>query len=59
MKQKYQGIELDNKTKEQLNAKMVMNLFEILYIQNKITKKEYDSLILNVCRTFNIEKQKC
>lgn len=59
MNTKYQGIELDKKTKEELNIKMVMNLFEILYIQNQITKKEYDSLMLSICRTFNIDKQKC
>ncbi len=47
---------LDDKQKEELNARMVIALFKTLYNQNKITNKEYDSLVINVCRTFNIEK---
>jgi len=43
--------ELDEQSKEQLNLTMVKILFKILYQQNKISKKEFDSLIRNANRT--------
>ena len=43
--------ELDEQSKEQLNLTMVKILFKILYQQNKISKKEFDSLIKNANRT--------
>lgn len=43
--------ELDEKLKEQVNLTMVKILFKILYQQNKISKKEFDSLIRNANRT--------
>ena len=43
--------ELDEKLKEQVNLTMVKILFKILYQQNKISKKEFDSLIKNANRT--------
>lgn len=51
--------ELDDKTKEELNARIVIALFKIMYNQNKISKKEYDSLVLKTRRTFNIKKDLC
>lgn len=54
MDKKNKVFNFDDKTNEELNARIVIALFEILYKQNKITKKEYDSLVLDVCRTFNI-----
>lgn len=54
MNKKSKVFNFDDKTNEELNARIVIALFEILYKQNKITKKEYDSLVLDVCRTFNI-----
>lgn len=53
------NFELDDKTKEELNARIVIALFKIMYNQNKISKKEYDSLVLKTCRTFNIKKDLC
>lgn len=44
-------LELDEQSKEQLNLTMVKILFKILYQQNKISKKEFDSLIRNANRT--------
>lgn len=52
-------LELDDKTKEELNVRVVIALFKIMYNQNKISKKEYDSLVLKACRTFNIKKDLC
>lgn len=43
--------EMDEQSKEQLNLTMVKILFKILYQQNKISKKEFDSLIKNANRT--------
>ena len=48
--------EFDDTKKDELNARMVIALFQILYDQKKITEKEYDSLVLKVCRTFNLNK---
>ena len=56
---KYGKLELDDKTKEELNARIVITLFKIMYNQNKISKKEYDYLVLKACRTFNIKKDLC
>lgn len=56
MNTKYQNVELNEKEVEKLNVKMVLRLFKILYNQNQITKKEYESLVTNVHRTFNFEK---
>ena len=47
--------ELDEKLKEQVNLTMVKILFKILYQQNKISKKEFDSLIRNANRTSKLK----
>jgi hypothetical protein len=47
-------IEIDEKYKEVLNIKMVMALFNAIYKENKISKQEYERLIKNLNRTFNI-----
>lgn len=49
-----QKIEIDEKYKEVLNIKMVMALFNAIYKENKISKQEYERLIKNLNRTFNI-----
>ena len=56
---KDEKFELDDKTKEELNARIVIALFKIISNQNKISKKEYNSLVLKTCRTFNIKKDLC
>ena len=38
---------------EIINYKIVIALFDSMYKENNITKKEYDSLISLVKRTFN------
>ena len=48
------GFVLDNKIKEELNARLLLAIFKILYEKNQISKKEYKLLISSVCRTFNI-----
>ena len=47
--------ELEEKTKDELNLTMVKMIFKILYRKNKITKKEFDSLIKNADRTSKLE----
>lgn len=47
--------ELEEKTKEELNLTMVKMLFKILYKTNKISKKEFESLIRNADRTPKLE----
>lgn len=54
MKRKNKVFDVDDRTKEILNARLVIALFERLYNQNQITKKEFDSLVSNVYRTFNL-----
>ena len=49
-------LNLDENTKNELNIKMVIALFETIYRQNIITKKQYDKLIANVYRTYNLSK---
>ena len=43
--------ELNEQVQEQINLTMVKMLFKILYQTNKITKKEFESLINNADRT--------
>lgn len=57
--QKNDVFNIDDKKREELDLRMVMDLFKIMYSQNKITKKEYDALITNACRTFNKNKKIC
>ncbi|MGM9875755.1 MAG: hypothetical protein ACI310_00800 [Bacilli bacterium] len=49
-------LNLDETSKNKLNARIIIALFKNMYNQNKITKKEYDSLISSVNRTFNLNK---
>jgi hypothetical protein len=44
-----------SKTKEELNLTMVKMLFKILYKTNKISKKEFESLMKNANRTSKLE----
>ena len=48
-------IEIDDKYKDILNMKMVIALFNAIYKENKISKQEYERLIKNLNRTFNIK----
>lgn len=48
---------LSKKQKEMMNAKLIISLFETLYRNNYITKKEFDILALNLHRTFNIDSK--
>lgn len=43
------------KQKELMNLKLIISVFETLYRNNYITKKEFDTLVLNIHRTFNID----
>lgn len=54
MSKKNKVFDFDIRTKEVLDARLILALFKILYKQENITKREYDSLVLNVCRTFNL-----
>ncbi|MDY5058903.1 MAG: hypothetical protein SPF04_05505 [Bacilli bacterium] len=47
--------EFEDKTKEELNLTMVKMLFKILYKTNKISKKEFESLMKNANRTSKLE----
>lgn len=47
--------ELNEKKKNELNLTMVKILFKILYQTNKITKKEFESLINNANRNSKLE----
>ena len=38
----------------EVERKIIIALFELLYNKQQITKGEIDSLILNTCRTFNL-----
>ena len=49
-------LNLDENTKNELNIKMVIALFETIYRQNIITKSQYDKLIANIHRTYNLSK---
>ncbi|MDD3453644.1 MAG: hypothetical protein PHN42_05190 [Bacilli bacterium] len=49
------NIEIDDKYKVVFNVKMVLALFNAIYKDNKITKEEYDRLIIKINRTFNIK----
>lgn len=44
--------EFEDKAREKLDISLIMALFKTLFNENKITKKEYDSLIQNVHRTY-------
>ena len=48
-------IEIDDKYKEVLNMKMILALFNIVYKENKISKQEYERLLIKLNRTFNIK----
>jgi len=48
---------LSKKQKEMMDAKLIISLFEALYRNNYITKKEFDILALNLHRTFNIDSK--
>ncbi len=43
--------EFNDETKKKLNETMVKVLFEIMYKNNMITKKELEKLIININRT--------
>ena len=43
--------ECNDKTRNELDKGMIIALFDLLYKREKITKKEYDSLISKVHRT--------
>ena len=58
MKKKNINFKIDKKTKEILDARLIMALFKILYNQEKITKKEYKKLISKLYRRFRIEEIK-
>ena len=45
--------EIDDSTRECLNLKTIVVLFKILYKENDISKKEYESLINVLNRRFN------
>lgn len=47
--------EFEEKIKEELNLTMVKMLFKILYKTNKISKKEFESLMRNANRTPKLE----
>ena len=49
-------LELDENMQRELNIKMVIALFETIYRQNIITKSQYDKLIANIHRTYNLSK---
>ena len=49
-------LELDENMQRELNIKMVIALFETIYRQNIITKKQYDKLIANAYRTYYFNK---
>lgn len=46
-----------DKQKEIMNVKLIISIFETLYRNNYITKKEFDTLVLNIHRTFNIDRK--
>ena len=48
-------IEINDKYKEIFNIKMVTALFNIIYKENKISKQEYERLLIKLNRTFNIK----
>ena len=39
---------------DEIERKIIIALFELLYSKQQITKSELDSLVLNTCRTFNL-----
>lgn len=43
--------EFNDETKKKLNETMVKVLFEIMYKNNMLTKKELEELIININRT--------
>lgn len=49
------GFEIDEKTQDILNKRMVLSLFKILFNQKKITRKEYENISnkLNRIISFN------
>ena len=59
MNKKNRVFDFDIRTKEILDAKLILALFKILYKQESITKREYDSLVSKVYRTFNLNKDIC
>lgn len=38
----------------EVERKIIIALFDLLYSKQQITKSELDSLVLNTCRTFNL-----
>lgn len=40
--------------KNEIERKIIIALFELLYNKQQITKNELDSLVLYACRTFNL-----
>lgn len=56
IKQISEYFECDEKTRNELDKSMIIALFELLYKRDKITKKEYDSLIFKVHRTCYLNK---
>ena len=49
-------LDLDENTKNELNIKMVIALFETIYRQNIITKKQYDKILAKIYRTYNLSR---
>ena len=46
----------EDKVEEKLDVCLINALFKTLFDENKITKKEYDRLIQNVHRTYQVYK---
>lgn len=49
-------LELDENIQNELNIKMVIALFETIYRQNIITKKQYDKILAKIYRTYNLSR---
>ena len=48
--------EFNEKQKEIISTNVLITLFRILYKQKKISKEEYESLVLKTNRTFSLKK---
>ena len=46
-------LEIDDETQKYLNKELIKSLFKILFGEKMITKKEFESLVNKVNRTFN------
>ena len=55
MKKQNTSFNFDKKTREILDARLIVALFETLYNQKNITKKEFKKLTSEIYRRFHIE----